>query len=899
MAAPLERARLDDGPARTRRRAFMARRGRAARTQAAGRDGRLRAGLILILPVLLTPLLAVAVLLMGASRFYDDTASRLKTPAHMIAAVANYGGAQIFDRNGVLLYRFSETDGGLRLPARLDQVSQAMIDATVSTEDMNFWTHGGVDFRGTVLAAYENLRATGNPFSGRGGSGITQQLVKQTLIAPEERTSQSVMRKVQEAIYATEISRNYSREQVLEWYLNVINYGGMYNGVETAAQGYFGVAARDLTLAQAAMLAGIPQSPAQHSPYLNPEGAKWRQAEVLDLMVAHDYITQAEADAAKAEPLSIQTQEASMPLRAPWFVEYVRNELIARVGEDCFRRCGLTVTTTLDVDLQERAQALLEENLTKHADPIGAHNGALVSLDARTGEIIVMVGSRNYGDTRPQVQGSNNFATAILQPGSAFKPFVYMTLFKEHGYGPSSIVWDEKFTTADGYECVNPGTKPRTYGPVPVKVALGSSLNCPANRAAAVAGVQNVLDMARTMGVTTLGDASFYGPSIATGGANITLLDMAYAYTTLARNGSMVGSPSLQPEMRPLDPVALRRVVDATGRTHFEFTPRDQRVIDPAYTSMISSILSDCTQRRLIWDCSFPTFRLSDGRPVAGKTGTQQGVNPKENGANWLFLYTPQLVTGGWVGNADRTGWMDPNGASNAVGYSVQQLQDLTLQAYDIPPEPFAVEGDLVQMRVHVPDGTRGTLRGCGPIEQGTFVRGRAPDVNNRVCINGKLTVAPEQLGSGGLKQYAVPTPTPTATATPEPWRGSITSPAPGSLVNGGVLVLLRAPAGERVEVQWGAGTSPSTWRSLAVTAIGAGEYYAGWDTGPLAPGAYMLRLVVNGDAVATIPVRVAPLTASTPALATPASTPLTTPTPQPAPASPTATPSPSRTRER
>ncbi|MGE3857152.1 MAG: transglycosylase domain-containing protein, partial [Dehalococcoidia bacterium] len=622
-------------------------------------EGRINATLLLILPVVALPIIVVALVALGVSRFYDDTAARLKTPANMIAAVANYGGAQIFDRNGVLLYRFSETDGGLRLPARLEDVSHVMIDATVSTEDMNFWTHGGVDYRGTVLAAYENFRANGNPFEGRGGSGITQQLVKQTLIDPDERMEQSVTRKIEEAIYATEIASNYSREQILEWYLNVTNYGGVYNGVETAAQGYFGVSAADLTLAQAALLAGIPQSPALHSPYLNPEGARARQAQVLDLMVAHNYITQAEADEAKREPLPIQAQEEALPLRAPWFVEYVRNELIARYGEDCFKRCGLTVTTTLDITLQEQAQALLEENLAKHADPIGAHNGALLSIDARTGEIMVMVGSRNYGDARPEVQGSNNFATAILQPGSSFKPFVYMTLFQQQGYGPSSIIWDEVFTTSDGYKCENPGRPPRTYGPVPIKLALGSSLNCPANRAAAVAGVQNILNLAQTMGITTLGDASQYGPSIATGGANITLLDMAYAYTTLARNGSMVGSASLG-NARPLDPVSLRRVTDATGRTLFSFEPETRQVIDPAYTSMVSSILSDCSQRRLIWNCQFPTFKLSDGRPVAAKTGTQQGTSTKEASANWLFMYTPNLVTGGWVGNANRVGWTDP-----------------------------------------------------------------------------------------------------------------------------------------------------------------------------------------------------------------------------------------------
>ena len=347
MAAPLEHSGFYDArhAGRLRRSVFIARRARAGRR--AGGGGRTRIGLMMLVPMLLLPFAVAAAVVLGATRFYDNAVRDLDTPANMLAAVANYGGAQIYDRNGVLLHRFPESDGGFRFPARLDEVSKAMIDATVSTEDQNFWSGNGVDYRSTLGAAYENFRATGNPFSGRGASGITQQLVKQTLITPEDRTAQSVTRKLQEAIYATEVANHYSKEQILEWYLNVINYGGVYNGVETAAQGYFGVHASELTLAQAAMLAGIPQSPALHSPYFSWEGAKWRQAEVLDLMVMHDYITQ--ADAAKRDPIELKPQEESLPLRAPWFVEYIRQELVARFGERCVQRCGLSVTMTVEL----------------------------------------------------------------------------------------------------------------------------------------------------------------------------------------------------------------------------------------------------------------------------------------------------------------------------------------------------------------------------------------------------------------------------------------------------------------------------------------------------------------------------------------------------------------------
>ncbi|HTE84100.1 MAG TPA: transglycosylase domain-containing protein, partial [Dehalococcoidia bacterium] len=714
-----------------------------------------RLALALLLPAAAA---LVCLLLTGAVaaafNIYHRATATVASPGAVIAGMADYGGAQIYDRNQKLLYRFPDPAGGIHVPLQLSNVNQTMVNATVSTEDAGYWTGAGIDPLGTLRAASANVLERRDPFGGRGGSGITQQLVKQTLIPEDQRNSRSLSRKLTEAILALELTRSYSKSQILEWYLNMVNYGGVHDGIESAAQGYFGVHAADLDLAQAAMLAGIPQSPAKYSPYADPQRARLRQAEVLDLMVKHHDINQSQAAAAKQEHLAYQAPQQALPLRAPWFVEYVRQQLISRFGDRCFETCGLQVQTTLDLDLEDHAAQILNDNLAKWGDPVGAKDGALLSIDARSGEILVMLGSRNYDDGSARIQGKNNFATAVMQPGSSFKPFVYLSLFLRRGYGPDSIIWDAPYSSRDGYRCQDPVQGGRTQGPIPVRLALGSSLNCAANRAAEVTGIQNIVDTAHAMGFTTMESAAAYGASIATGGANITLVDMVYGYTTLARNGSMIGAdpPKRWPNgYRSLDPVALIDVRSGEGKSLYHYQAKTAQVVPEGYPYLVTSIISDCANRRLIWQCGFPEFVLSDGRPVAAKTGTQQGSDLGHTIANWQFMYTPQLVTGGWVGNADRSPWTDVNGGANAVGYSVEQLEDLIAQTYQIPAQDFERPVGVLNVPVHVPDGSRGLLAGCGPVEFGLFVNGNLPDINNRVCYNGRVVIPDDQAGTGGL----------------------------------------------------------------------------------------------------------------------------------------------------
>jgi membrane peptidoglycan carboxypeptidase len=723
---------------------------RFGKTNTLGRRAGRLIGPVLMGAFALTLITSIAVV----GRTLKSATTVVASPATAVSALSDYGGAQILDRNGELLYRYPDRDGGIRIPLHLDHVSGRMIDATVSTEDAGFWTNGGLDPLSTLRAAASNTVANGSPFVGGGGSGITQQLVKLTLISADQRDAQSVSRKIAEALLAIGLTHTYSKSQILEWYFNAVNYGGSYDGIESAAQGYFGIHASDLDLAQSALLAGIPQSPAAYSPYTNPEGAKARQGEVLDLMIRHHDITQAQADAARSEALNYQAPKQSLEMRAPWFVEYVRQRLVDDFGERCFEICGLQVQTSLDINLEDRASQILDTNITQWGDPVGAHDGAIVSIDARTGEILVMVGSRNYDDGSQPIQGQNNFATAISQPGSSFKPFVYLALFKQRGYGPDSIIWDAPYSTSDGYHCQDPVQGGRTQGPIPVRLALGSSLNCAANRAAQVAGIQNVLDTAHSMGIASMDDAGSYGAAIATGGANVTLLDMAYAYTTMDRNGNLIGARGSEQRSnadRKLDPVALLDVRDGRGQVLYHYAPQTEQVVPAGYPYLVTSILSDCANRRLIWQCGFPEFTLPDGRPVAVKTGTQQGADIGHTIANWQYMYTPQIVTGGWVGNADRSAWTDINGGANAVGYSVQQLEQQITDSYQISAQDFERPPDLVTASVHVPDGSRGQLAGCGPIEEALFVQGTAPDVNNRVCQQGRIGIPDDQAGTGGL----------------------------------------------------------------------------------------------------------------------------------------------------
>ena len=661
------------------------------------------------------------------------------------------GITRVFDRSGqVELGVLANPAQQLLHPVELDDIAQSMIDATVSTEDNSFWTHPGVNYRGIARAAWENY-VGGGIGSGTGGSSITQQLIKNVYICGSftdlenpcvaERT---LDRKLREIAYAIELEQDYDKEQILTWYLNQISYADRYVGVQAAAEGYFRKNAADLTLAESAMLAGIPQFPTRYHPRLNclrddddncildllgrmtvGGAAKARQEDVIDLMVTHGWITYSEGENAKAEKLFAYAAATTAAQDAAAFIDNQVEPRLVRMCEagllpklenidDCLtsvHSAGWTVRTTLDWEATQaalaKARAAIERGLEAGCE---CHNAAIVTIEPETGELLVYAPNRDPSITAdPRVAGNVDQLVEINQPGSAFKPAVYLAWFEYANKVPMSILWDSNPLEIGGtdLEIVNPRAAPRTEGLISARAALGGSQNVPAYRAATEAGIENVITMAKLLGITTIEqqfDPTFvshldiyYGASIATGGANIRAVDMAYMNATIANMGVMVGVPhhattiapetlnntafdegvdyenALQqkldfqrghlrlPGTRPLDPVTVLEVRDINDRVIFRHEgPQRIRMVDAGSVWLLYSIMSDCTARFVIWGCGvdnedlrLDTFVNGEKLAMGIKTGTQQGpLDAADTLETWMNGYSRHAATAVWVGNA-------------------------------------------------------------------------------------------------------------------------------------------------------------------------------------------------------------------------------------------------------
>lgn len=558
---------------------------------------------------------------------------------------------RIYDRNGKLLYEIVDLYDGSHTSIRLDELPQCMIDATIATEDANFYRHPGVDLEGIIRAAWINLR--GGEIRA-GGSTITQQVAR-TLLLKDEKSERSLRRKLREMILALRLNATYSRDEILSLYLNQTYYGNMAYGVEAAAMSTFGHSARNLSLAQCAMLAGLPQTPAEYNPLLDPQTAKERQAIVLDLMVKHGYISQAEAEIAKAEEL--QFASSLYPIKAPHFVTAVWTQL-ERDYPDELRSGGLEVITTLDLDWQQAAESIARQSLDELNNPPdgspskNANNAALVALDPYTGQILTMLGSPDYFNE--QIDGNVNAALAPRQPGSALKPFTYAAAFdplRPEPMTPATMLMDigTPFVTRrlESYTPANFGLA--EHGPVSVREALASSYNIPAVITLDRIGIDALISLVSRLGITTLTDSSRFDLSLTLGGGEVKLLELTAAYAAFANGGNRI------------DPVYILQVKDADGNTLYQWRPPDlgSPELDPRVAFLITSILSDDEAR-------YPAFghgsALSLGaRPAAAKTGTTTDFRD-----NWTVGYTPNLVVGVWVGNADNTPMRNVTGVSGA-----------------------------------------------------------------------------------------------------------------------------------------------------------------------------------------------------------------------------------------
>jgi 1A family penicillin-binding protein len=528
---------------------------------------------------------------------------------------------KIYDRTGeVLLY---EIHGEVkRTLITLDQASDYVKKATIAAEDKDFYKHSGFDLRGIIRSVFLNVQDENRV----GGSTITQQFVKNSILTSEK----TYVRKIKELILAIEIELKFSKDEILQMYLNEIPYGQNAYGIEAASETYFGKKAADLTLAESALLASLPRAPTRYSPFGNyQDELVVRKEWILDRMAEQKMISEEEAQRAKEEKLNFV--ESKEGIIAPHFVLYTKDQLVEKYGEKFVQEGGLKVYTTLDYNLQRMAEKAVAEGVGRNA-AYNARNAALVAIDPKTGQILAMQGSKDYFDK--ENDGNVNVAIRDRQPGSSFKPYAYAAAFRK-GYTPDTVLFDLETDFGGGY-------KPRNYnlsqsGPVTMRKALAGSLNIPAVKTLYLAGVDTTIDLAHEMGITTLNDRDRYGLSLVLGGGEIKLFDHVAAFGVFANDGVKV-------EKTP-----ILKIVDREGKILENNEKREEkRVLDQQIVRQISSILSDNQSRSFVFGSRSPL--ILPNRPVAVKTGTTQEFRDA-----WAVGYTPSLAAGVWVGNNDNS----------------------------------------------------------------------------------------------------------------------------------------------------------------------------------------------------------------------------------------------------
>jgi 1A family penicillin-binding protein len=642
---------------------------------------------------------------------------------------------KILDRNGKSLYDIFENER--RTPIKIEDMPDYLKKGTVAIEDKNFYTHNGFDILGTI----RGLSRIVTRGYAQGGSTLTQQLVKNVLLTSER----SVWRKVKEFILAVQIERKYSKDEILQMYLNEAPYGGNARGVETASEIYFGKSAKDLNLVESAILAGMPQSPSRYSPYSStPTAYIDRTTNVLRRMREDEYITKDQEEAALAELPEFKFQSKGSSFKAPHFVQYVQKILEERYGEKVIEQGGLKVTTTLDLDLQEKAQEIVAEEIGK-VEKQRITNGGAIVLNPETGEILSMVGSKRFDD--PDYDGQVNVTVALRQPGSSFKPFTYVTALKE-GYTASTMVMDvpTTFPGGEGQADYNPVNYDGKYrGPVQMRYALANSLNIPAVKFIAMVGIQDVLETAYSMGLNSLPPTketlSRVGLSLTLGGGEVKLLELTGAYSSFFNGGTKA------------EPISILKVEDSNGKVLEEVTPKKgKKVISPEEAFLISNMLSDNNARSEV----FGTNSLLNipGRQIAVKTGT---TNDKRD--NWTIGGNPQRAVGVWVGNNDNSPML--NVASGVSGASPIWRRVLLESLTGLDPVNFEAPEGIVTAEV---DTMSGKLAHDGfPSRSEFFAKGVTPGnddvhVNLKVCKSDGRLATPSDISGQNYdnKEYFV-----------------------------------------------------------------------------------------------------------------------------------------------
>ena len=663
---------------------------------------------------------------------YFSIAVTLPSVDDLRSRSAQFETTRILDRHGNTLYEILDPNAGRRTFVKLDQISPALVAATIATEDKDFYNHPGFDPVAITQAIWANITSQGN---GPGASTITQQLARALLLSPEERVERSVSRKVREIILAAEITRQYSKDEILELYLNEIYYGNLSYGIEAAAATYFGPGidgqanefnpqgttpngrlADDLSLAQAAFLAGLPQSPAVYDIHTNRDLTLSRNRDVLSLMYLLSdeqdciYVSNWPSKVCVSMDQALQAADVmsaynfptpNIQMRYPHWVNYIRSQLEAQYDAQTIYRSGFTVTTTLDASLQDLAQQSVSSQVAMLYDN-NARNGALVAIQPSTGQILAMVGSADFENE--EIDGQINMAISnTRQPGSAIKPFTYLAAF-EKGWTPATLLWDvpTKFSPSGDPNDPSPAYEPVNYdgnfhGPVTVRAALANSYNIPAVKALEFVGIyddpntdakEGLIGMAKKLGIDSL-TRTDYGLSLTLGGGEVSLLQMTQAYAVLANQGAK------------LPVVSVLKITDFQGNTIFEHEQSEpEQVISAQHAYLMSSILSDYEARQPMFGMN-PVINLPFYNRVAAKTGTTNNYRD-----NWTMGYSPDIAVGVWVGNADYSEMIGTTGITGAgpiwANFMTQAIPFLT----GGEPTPFQAPENIVEYTICKISGT-------------------------------------------------------------------------------------------------------------------------------------------------------------------------------------------------
>lgn len=617
----------------------------------------------------------------------------------------NDTGVVFFDDKGEIFFQFYQAKYTKFIP--LTQIPEQLKQAVIVAEDKDFYTHPGFSIKAIIGALIANIRKKELSY---GGSTITQQLIKINLLNSEK----SFLRKYQELILAQEIERRFTKNEILEMYLNSVYFGEGAFGIEQAAKTYFGTSAANLTLSQSALLAGLLTAPSRLSPLSgNKTESIQRQKSVLSQMVEEGYISRNQRKQAEENPLLI-TEDNRIQYKAPHFALMVKDQLIKTYGEERIARSGFRIHTTLNLSWQKYAEETVEDQIEK-LSPNQVSNGSAVVIDANTSEVKALVGSYDWYNNQ---FGKVNIATTPRQVGSSFKPIVYASGFEKHLITPATVLIDQPITYQTTVGPYTPQNFDRTFrGKVLVRRALANSLNVPSVEVMAKVGIEDALSMAQRLGISTLKDSSHYGFSLVLGSGEITLLELTNAYATFANTG------------KKNEPTLITKIIDKTGKTIYAHTPNPKQVLKSEYAFLITSILSDINARKEV----FGTV-LNTSIKTAVKTGTTEDFKD-----SLTIGYTPHLAIGVWVGNNDNTPMDHVAGSLGAAPIWKKLIEKFSKEAVS---RDFQVPDSIVKRTICRHNGLllNENASSYGMVE--FFSKGTEP---TRVCFLPKPTLIPNR----------------------------------------------------------------------------------------------------------------------------------------------------------